>query len=224
MHEGHRARLTKKIIKEASLYDHELLEALLFNACPRKDVNAEAHRLLDRFGSLNGVFTAEESELVKVEGIGKNMAQYLTVIGKTLPYISDCGSFAVIRNTREFIRFMETRPAGENDELEVLIMDKDGRVRRIFTFAAEEGGRAEVTSDKLIKIISVCKAYGVFVCYKRTTEDNRPTSEDDEMNAHILKVCNICGVNMYDYGILSKGGKLFSYFLEDRAQFRGTNV
>lgn len=220
MHEGHRARLTGKIVKGAPLYDHELLEALLFNSCPRKDVNAEAHRLLKRFGSLTGVFTAKESELVKVEGIGKNMAQYLVCIGKALPYLTECGSFAVIKSTREFIRFMETRPADGRDVLEILIMDKDGRVRRIYSFTAEDGGRAVAASDKLIKIISVCNPYGVFVCYKKASDDNSPTPADDKMNSLISEVCNICGVNMYDYGILSKSGKLYSYFLEDRAQFR----
>lgn len=220
MHEGHRSRLVGKVIKGASLYDHELLEALLFNACPRKDVNAEAHRLLDRFGSLSGVFNATERELVKVEGIGRNMAQYLVLIGKALPYCSDCGSFALIKNTREFGKFMATRPADGRDVLEILFMDKDGKVRRIYSFTAENGERAAATSDKLIKIISTCKPYGIFACYKRTSDDNLPTADDDSINSLISEVCKICGVNMYDYGILSAGGELYSYFIEDRAQFR----
>lgn len=220
MHEGHRARLTKKIIEGSPLYEHELLEALLFYSCPRKDVNAEAHRLLDRFGTFAGVIAAKESELIKVEGIGKNMAQFLVCIGKALPYLSDCGSFAVIKSTFEFIRFMETRPADGSDVLEILIMDKDGRVRRIYSFTAKEGERAAASSDRLIKIISVCRPYGVFVCYKKCSDGNQPTPADDKMNSLISEVCNICGVNMYDYGILSKSGKLYSYFLEDRAQFR----
>lgn len=220
MHEGHRSRLVGKIIKGDTLYDHELLEALLFNACPRKDMNAEAHRLLDRFGSLNGVICADENELVKVEGIGRNMAQYLVLIGKTLPYLSDCGSFAQIKSTHEFVRFMATRLAGERDALELLMMDKDGKVRRIYQFPAEGEGRAEAASDQLIKIISISKPYGIFACYKRTSDDLRPTADDDKTNALISEVCKICGVNLYDYGILSANGGMYSYFIEDRAQFR----
>ena len=48
IHEGHRARMKKKLLEngERSLADHELLEVLLYYAIPRRDTNELAHRLL----------------------------------------------------------------------------------------------------------------------------------------------------------------------------------
>ena len=49
MHEGHRQRLWEKLKQGDNLFEHELLEILLFNAYPRNNVNPVAHALLQRF-------------------------------------------------------------------------------------------------------------------------------------------------------------------------------
>ena len=58
VHQGHRARQRKKLLENGprAFADHELLEMLLYYAIPRRDTNELAHRLLERFGSLQGVF------------------------------------------------------------------------------------------------------------------------------------------------------------------------
>ncbi len=45
-HYGHRQRIYEKFQRGERLYDHELLEMLLFNAIPQKNTNDLAHRLL----------------------------------------------------------------------------------------------------------------------------------------------------------------------------------
>ena len=59
-HEGHRARLRRKVRETGldALAPHEILEFLLYHIVPRQDVNALAHRLLERFGSVEGVLRA----------------------------------------------------------------------------------------------------------------------------------------------------------------------
>ena len=76
-HSGHRERLRQRFAENGITErtpDHEILEFLLFYSIPRINTNDIAHRLIDRFGSLAGVFEASEAELLKVEGIGKNSA------------------------------------------------------------------------------------------------------------------------------------------------------
>ena len=63
MYEGHRRRMYGKLKSGDSLYEHELLEILLFNAFQRKNTNPIAHALLDAFGSIAGVFNAEVEQL-----------------------------------------------------------------------------------------------------------------------------------------------------------------
>lgn len=76
LHDGHRERLRTRFVKygEESFCDHELLELLLFYSLPRVNTNETAHRLLEAFGSLEGIFNASIEELDSVKGIGRGSA------------------------------------------------------------------------------------------------------------------------------------------------------
>lgn len=79
VHANHRKRLRERFEREGafSFEPHELLELFLFDAIPRKNTNETAHLLLERFGTLEGVFSAPFEELITVHGIGKSAAAYI---------------------------------------------------------------------------------------------------------------------------------------------------
>ncbi|MBO2528099.1 MAG: hypothetical protein CW335_08050, partial [Clostridiales bacterium] len=70
VHDGHRSRKKEQFRNHGldAFADHEVLELLLYYAVPRRDTNPIAHRLMERFGSLDAVFSAPIEELEKVEG------------------------------------------------------------------------------------------------------------------------------------------------------------
>ena len=79
IHTNHRQRLRERYERDGavSFESHELLELFLFSALPRVNTNPLAHELLNRFGSLYGVFTAKYDELISVAGIGDKTARYI---------------------------------------------------------------------------------------------------------------------------------------------------
>ena len=82
MHSGHRERM-KQRFRETGLKgfsDVNALEMLLYYAVPRQDTNPIAHALLNRFGSFSAVIDAPYEELLKVSGVGQNVATYLKII------------------------------------------------------------------------------------------------------------------------------------------------
>ena len=81
VHQGHRERMKQRFLKEGldGFADHEVLELLLFYAIPQRDTNDLAHRLIDRFGSLDAVLDAPREELLSVKGVGENTATLLTL-------------------------------------------------------------------------------------------------------------------------------------------------
>ena len=83
-HGGHRARMRQKVQSNGfeGLEPHEIIEFLLFYAIPRQDVNELAHRLIDRFGSVRGVLSAELPELEAVPGVGARTARWLALVGE----------------------------------------------------------------------------------------------------------------------------------------------
>ena len=67
-HYGHRQRLKDRFLQTGFTgFDaHGILELLLFYSIPQRDTNDLAHELVNRFGSLSGVFDASYEDLVKV--------------------------------------------------------------------------------------------------------------------------------------------------------------
>ena len=221
MHEGHRARLVGKIIGGGKVYEHELLEALLFNACPRRDLNATAHVLIDRFGSIDGVLSAGVEELSAVDGVGANMAEYIACLGGALAISSGCTSFAVLNNRQQFKEFITNRAKVQTDVLEICVVDNNGRVKRICNFTAEKGCRVSVSQSEMLRTVSVCRPYGVFVAYRRSFGGSLPENGDDEIAKSLHGIARLCGAYFYDFCIVDTDGEVYSYYVKDRLMFGG---
>lgn len=88
-HQGHRERLRRRFMDEGlqSFQPHEVLELALQYTIPRKDTNALAHALLERFGSISAVVAQKPEQLMKVKGIGEQSAVFLTMLPKLMAYI-----------------------------------------------------------------------------------------------------------------------------------------
>lgn len=78
-HDGHRKRLRDRLLEQGArgLYDHELLELLLFYAYRRVDVNPMAHKLIKEAG-----------------GFGKLILEKADRTGKTGELLGLCAAFA----------------------------------------------------------------------------------------------------------------------------------
>ena len=79
---GHRERLRTRFRDhgDTALADYEILELLLFRLIPRRDTKPVAKALLDRFGTLSGVFGATPALLQEVKGIGETVALDLKLV------------------------------------------------------------------------------------------------------------------------------------------------
>ena len=75
-HDGHRKRLRERAVRTGleGFQPHEVLELLLSETIPRKDVNPLAHALIERFGSFSGVLNAGREERLQVPGVGARPA------------------------------------------------------------------------------------------------------------------------------------------------------
>ncbi len=80
--DGHRGRMLDRFLldKDHIMADHRLLELLLFNAIPRVDTREQAVTLIERFGSMKGVFEANTDELVEVDKIGEQTANFIKIV------------------------------------------------------------------------------------------------------------------------------------------------
>lgn len=81
--EGHRNRLRLRMEREGwdSLKPYEMVEIVLCHALPRQDLSEVSRLLVDRFGSVGGVFRASREALLNVPGVTAGMAEWICLTG-----------------------------------------------------------------------------------------------------------------------------------------------
>ena len=214
MHEGHRRRMYGKLKSGDNLYEHELLEILLFNAFQRKNTNPIAHALLDAFGSIAGVFNAEVEQLCAVEGVGESVALYLKCIGECAARSAEGGSAVIsLRNYEDFRRFVCMRFRDKAEEaLEMYCLDKSGKVKKISSFTSDEIDRVQVDADRVAKIIAAVKPHGLILAHNHLSGSSAPSENDDRFTMEVQLMCSMNNVALYDHWIYASDKNVFSYF------------
>ncbi len=83
LYEGHRNRLRTRLEREGwdALKPYEMVEVVLCHAMPRQDLSAVSRLLVDRFGSVGGVFRASREALQAVPGVTPGMAEWIVLTG-----------------------------------------------------------------------------------------------------------------------------------------------
>lgn len=212
MHEGHRRRMYQKLKNGDNLYEHEVLEMLLFNAYPRKNTNPVAHELLERFPSISAVLSADIDELMSVPGVGEQVALYLRCVGLCIEKANTADCFAAITNRGEMLRFAKMRMNGHSVEiLELYFLDKNGRVTRICRFSSSDSDRVTVAPEELIKLISVAHPYGMIIAHNHVGVAANPSAADDDFTKQCQIICSMNNVRLYDH-IICSGEQCYSYF------------
>lgn len=107
-HAGHRERLRQRFLNSEcdQLYEHELLELLLFYARPVVNTNNIAHALNENFGSVGKVLSAERDELQSIKGVGGSGALFLKFMNDLgLDYLRSVNSYEKLSTVSELSGF-----------------------------------------------------------------------------------------------------------------------
>ena len=213
MHEGHRRRLYEKLKNGDNLFEHEVLEMLLFNAYPRKNTNPVAHNLLERFPSIAEVLSASYDELVSVPGVGEQVALYLMCVGKCVEKGNSARAFATFSCRGDVYGFVKLRLHGLHSErLELYFVDKTGNLSRISSFSSGDSDKVVVSPEEIIRLISVTRPYGMVAAHNHVEGTAEPSGADDDFTKQCQIICSMNNVRLYDHVILASDGTVFSYF------------
>lgn len=218
MHEGHRQRMYEKLASGNGLYEHEILEMLLYNAFPRKDTNPLAHELINNFGSIAGVFNASAEELKTIDGVGDSVAYYIKTAGECLKYVNDnFGGVTVLKHVSDFKAFTRLRMRGKLAErVELFCLERNGRVRRIITFSDNSVNHVDIKVDELAKKIALANPYAIVAAHNHLRGTCEPSDNDDKFTRDLQTICNINNVDLLDHCIYCSTDEVYSYFLDHK--------
>ena len=208
-HDGHRDRLRNRFLNEGSFDNfepHNILEMLLFHAIPRQDTNEIAHRLINEFGSLSGVFDAPFEELVKRGKLTKPTACLIkSIVPMTRAYQDDkYNRKQVLYTTKDYADYLLDRYIGYNKEvLSMISMDNCGRV--ISYDIVSEGSINYVSADtrNIINTLLRTGATSCVIAHNHPGSFAMPSNKDVTATRAILVACATIGVRLLDHIIIA---------------------
>lgn len=223
-HDGHRSRLIAKM-ESGGLEEHEWLEALLFNAYPRKNTNPAAHALLQTFGSVENIFTRSIEQLQTVDGVGKGVAAYLRAVGVFFEKYRTSGAlYPKYYDVKEFLKYARGEYASRKFEaFDMYFLDKKMNIicRR------EYGGLSEtsvsVPSAAIGESLVLFKPRGVVMVHNHPKDSPRPSDADNAATKVIQMICSAFGVLLCDHFIVSGIGGVYSYYAEGAMNYINEN-
>ena len=209
VHDGHRDRLRQSYLEHGlqGMNDINALELLLFYAIPRRDTNETAHRLLERFGSLDGVFSATLEELKEVEGIGENAAALLTLIPEIMKKsrVSRAHEIRQIRSSDDAGAYLLPYFLNEREEVVYLLCLDAKRC----VISCPEVGRGVVNSvntgiRRIVERALKARACSVILAHNHPDGIALPSREDEMFTRALFNALETVSIRLEDHIIVAE--------------------
>ncbi len=208
IHEGHRERMRKQLKTSGmdSLSDVQVLEMLLYYAAPRGDTNPAAHALLKRFGTLDGVFSAPETELRKIDGVGEVAAQLLLLVPQVARrcLMSRSTQIQVLDTTSKCGQYLLPFFHGEREEV-VYLLCLDAKCKALDCVLIHRGGVnvASIAARKVVKAALDSNATSVVLAHNHPSGLALPSQEDKQTTMVLKAALDAVGVVLADHIIVA---------------------
>lgn len=220
IHEGHRKRLRSKFIKNKELLSqHEILELLLGYSIARKDTNPLAHELINKFGSLLNVLSADPELLKGVDGISDTTSCLFSLIDhiSTLKLNQKRKTVKLnnISTVKDFVI-----PYYKNVDTEIFyafFLDGNKKVLGNVRYDSDKRDGVTINFEDLSKNIVAYKPKSIIVSHNHFAKYPYPSSEDDKTTAKLFAFLAFHKVALLDHLIISNK-EVYSYFYDNRLQ------
>ncbi|PIE69314.1 MAG: hypothetical protein CSA21_02565 [Deltaproteobacteria bacterium] len=205
---NHRQRLRERFAANAShMADYEILELLLTYAIPRKDTKSQAKALLERFGSLGGVFQARESAFKSIPGIGDSTQLFFQLLEEcrirtTQTPITDK---AVVSSPDDVSEMVIARLGRcEHEEFWVILVDTKNRLQGFEKVSTGTIDQAPVFPREIMTLALEHRSSGIILVHNHPGGDPTPSSHDIKLTKRLQQVGQAMGVRILDHLIVAE--------------------
>ncbi len=209
LHDGHRERLRTRLLASGiddSIPDHEIIEYLLTLTIPRHDTNGIAHRLIDTFGSLNGVMDADIDDLIKRGKVTKNTAVLIKMImpiSRAYTARSTKGK-SVLSSIKEIGPYVHSLYAGYDKEvISLLLLSESGQVIRMETLSQGDVNSANVSIKTIADKALRGGATAVALVHNHPGGLALPSMEDITVTKEVRLALSHLGIKLVDHVIIA---------------------
>ena len=211
----HRKRLKERYLKAGmeALADYEAIELLLTYAIPLKDVKPLAKRLIETFGSYEGVLDADTERLCEVDGIGSHTAILLKLVRDVMAryHLKEARKQYQVSGTPDLVRYCRLQMAHLGDEqFRVLFLNNQNRIIRDEVLQEGTVDRAEVYPRKILEKALKYKASAMILVHNHPSGSPDPSEQDKKLTKTLVKTARDLGIAVHDHMIIAQGS-VFSF-------------
>jgi DNA repair protein RadC len=208
---GHRERLKSRFVKSGAdaIADYELLELILFQVMPRRDVKPIAKALIARFGSFSEVLAAPETRLREVDGVGEAAARHLKVVLAAAQRFSrdPIRARPLLDSWATVIDYCRAAMAYEPIEhFRVLFLDKKNV---LIADEVQQRGTVDHTPvypREVVKRALELSATAVILVHNHPSGDPTPSKADIDMTKSLVSIAAPLGIVVHDHIIVGRDG------------------
>ncbi len=206
-HSGHRNRLREKALKGAC-ETHEKLELLLFSVLPRVNTNEIAHDLLDTACGIDGVFSMDYEDLIKIDGIGRAAA---TQIRNTAEIIRDyqlslCRPNEILRSEVELCKYLcAIFACMPSEQVCIIPFDKRGNCLGYKIIAEGTDTKADFTASAVLSYMQKIDSTSFIMAHNHADGMAAASAEDRNTAYKFNGVCTKFGLKCLAYYVIASG-------------------
>jgi DNA repair protein RadC len=206
---GHRERLKEKFLKSGfnGFHDYEIIELILFNAIPRRDVKPLAKLLLKTFNTLDAVFSAPKQDLIKVKGCGDNVYYILQLFAQTSLMLSrqKLNQAPLLSKWTELENYLRLKIGTlTHEEFHILFLNAKSYLiddLKIFRGTVDQ---ATIYPREILKHALECGAVSMVLAHNHPSGDATPSHADIKLTYQIIQAAQLMNINVIDHIIVGK--------------------
>ncbi|MFA7188406.1 MAG: DNA repair protein RadC [Alphaproteobacteria bacterium] len=209
---GHRQRLRDKFTESPHITDAELLELLLTYAIPRIDVKPIVRALINKFGSYGKIIAASKEELLRIPGVGPNVATYIKALhaGTLRDYVSSMKDSPVFHKYEILENYCKMTLADKNiEEFHVIYLDKNNQLIQDDAHSVGTVDHAVAYPREILKRALELNACHVILLHNHPSGSPIFSSDDIRITKAVQTILKNVDINLHDH-LLVADGKVFS--------------
>jgi len=216
IHHGRREKLRKSFLDFGlvSFNETQVLEYALGLAIPRLDTNPTAHRLINTFGSLNGVIDAHPDKLREVSGIGEQAAIFLNFLKQFVTYYQRKArdtNTKIITPAQAIEYLREVMKTYSTEQFVLLCLDKSGAIILEQTTTSGDLDKVDINLRQIVDITLRVKTASVIIAHNHLGENANPSDADIMLTRWLVNILSPLGVKVIDHIIFSATGLVYSF-------------
>lgn len=212
---GHRKRLKEKFLTtdSSNFNSYELLELMLFQAIPRRDVKPLAKELLNRFGNLSGIVHAEPEHILEVPGANDNivigMKLIRELIGRTLQ--DEIMNEHAIGSWSALLDYLKFKMSPlKTEQFRILFLNKKNILIADEVMATGTIDQTPVYPREVVKKSLFHEAGAIILVHNHPSGNAKPSNSDIDLTTEIVHACKTINVTVHDHVIVGKN-EIYSF-------------